>query len=499
MTASALWTSTEARAATGGDANCAWRATGVSIDSRTVQPGDLFVAIEGPNFDGHLFVADALARGAVAAMVSRRPGHVAADLTADLTADAPLLEVDDTLAGLQALGLAARARGNPKIVAVTGSVGKTGTKEALYLALSRGAPTHASKGNLNNHWGAPLSLARMPADSQYGVFELGMNHAGEIAPLSEIVQPHVAIITNVEPAHLEFFSSLSQIADAKAEIFAGLRPGGIAILNRDNAHFDHLAAAAKAARVGRVISFGAHDAADARLIGLAQHPTCNCISADIDGQAVTYKVGAPGRHWAINSLAVLAAVRALDADLGLAALAMAEVAPPKGRGERHWIEFGDGRLLVIDESYNASPVAMAAAIETLGAAEINANGDFGGKFGGRRIAVLGDMLEMGPTAPQLHAALAPALEAAGVDQVLACGPHMAGLFDALPKHMRGSHAATSAELLPAVMALVRAGDTVLVKGSLGLDMAPIVAALCGLGPEFYVNGSNGPNSSVVGG
>jgi UDP-N-acetylmuramoyl-tripeptide--D-alanyl-D-alanine ligase len=233
------------------------------------------------------------------------------------------------------------------------------------------------------------------------------------------------------------------------------------------------------------------------LIGLAQHPTCNCISADIDGQAVTYKVGAPGRHWAINSLAVLAAVRALDADLGLAALAMAEVAPPKGRGERHWIEVGDGSLLVIDESYNASPVAMAAAIETLGAVEINANGEFGEDFGGRRIAVLGDMLEMGPTAPQLHAALAPALEAAAVDQVLACGPQMAHLFKALPKHMRGAHTTTSAELLPAVMALVKAGDTVLVKGSLGLNMAPIVTALRGLGPEFNVNGANGANSSAA--
>ncbi len=466
MTAAILWRAAEAAAAVNAEADGNWDATGVSIDSRTVQAGDLFVAIQGPNFDGHRFVADALARGAVAAMVSEPPS--------DIAADAPLLMVPDTLAGLEALGRAARARGSARIVAVTGSVGKTGTKEALAQALARGAPTHASKGNLNNHWGAPLSLARMPSTTAFGVFELGMNHSGEIGPLSRMVRPNVAIITNVEPVHLEFFSSLSEIADAKAEIFAGLEPDGVAILNRDNAHFGHLAAAAKAAGVGRVISFGAHEDADARLIGLAQHPTCNCISADIDGQAVTYKVGAPGRHWAINSLAVLAAVRALDADLGLAALTLAEVSPPKGRGERHRIEIGDGSLLIIDESYNASPVAMTAALETLGAVEVEPLG--------RRIAVLGDMLELGATAPELHAGLAPALEAAGVDLVLACGPHMARLFEALPKHRRGAYEATSAQLLPRVEATVRAGDTVLVKGSLGLDMAPIVQALRGLGP-----------------
>ena len=465
MTAAALWQTAEAAVACDGQYNGDWQADGVSIDSRTVRAGDLFVAIQGPNFDGHGFVADALARGAAAAMVSRE--------IEGLDPAAPLLRVGDTLAGLEALGRAARERSGARITAVTGSVGKTGTKQALYQALARSAPTHASIGNLNNHWGAPLSLARMPAHSRYGVFELGMNHAGEIAPLSCMVRPHVAIITNVEPVHLEFFSSLSQIADAKAEIFEGLEPGGVAILNRDNAHYDHLKRAAEAAGVGRIISFGAHEDAQARLIGLAQHATCNCISADINGQAVTYKVGAPGRHWAINSLAVLAAVRALDADLGLAALAMAEVAAPKGRGERNRIAFDDGDLLIIDESYNASPIAMAAAIETLGAVEVAAPG--------RRIAVLGDMLELGETAPALHAALAPALADAGVDQVFACGPHMAELFDTLPKHMRGAHEAASKTLLTKVTASVRPGDTVLVKGSLGLNMAPIVQALLALG------------------
>ena len=469
MTAPILWQAADAISATNGQGETSWQATGVSIDSRTVQPGDLFVAIQGPNFDGHRFVADALARGAVAAMVSELP--------ASLTSEAPLLLVDDTLKGLEALGRAARARSAAKIVAVTGSVGKTGTKEALSLALGRGAPTHASIGNLNNHWGAPLSLARMPVEAAYGVFELGMNHGGEIAPLSRMVRPHVVIITNVEPVHLEFFSSLSQIADAKAEIFEGLEADGVAILNWDNAHFDYLEAAASSAGVGRVISFGTHEGADARLIGLAQHPDCNCISADIDGQAVTYKVGALGRHWAINSLAVLAAVRALGADIGLAALAMAEVTAPKGRGARHRIELTDGSLLIIDESYNASPVAMRAAIETLGAVAPLSN-----ISPGRRIAVLGDMLEMGAAAPELHTDLAPILRAAGIDQVWACGPLMAQLFEALPIHMRGGYETTSAALLGKVTAMVRPGDTVLVKGSLGLDMAPIVQALRDLGP-----------------
>jgi len=479
MNAPTLWQADDAAAATKGQTATDWRANGVSIDSRSVQPGDLFVAIQGPNFDGHRFVADALSRGAAAAMVSRRPDG--------LGKDAPLLLVDDTLAGLEALGRAARQRSAAKIVAVTGSVGKTGTKEALFQALERSASTHASAGNLNNHWGAPLSLARMPSHSQYGVFELGMNHAGEIAPLSQLVRPHVAIITNVEPVHLEFFSSLSQIADAKAEIFEGLEPAGIAILNRDSAHFDHLAAAAKAAGVGRVVSFGAHKDAQARLIGLAQHPTCNCISADIDGQAVTYKVGAPGRHWAINSLAVLAAVRALGADLGLAALAMADVTAPKGRGERHVIAYDEGTLLVIDESYNASPIAMNAAIQTLGAGAEDTKG--------RRIAVMGDMLELGPTSPDLHAALAPTLVEAKVDRVFACGPQMARLIDALPQHMRGKHAETSPELLAAVMAAVQPGDTILIKGSLGMAMAPIVQALCGLGEDLSAADTNAANGN----
>jgi len=473
MNAPTLWSVAEAAAATNGHGQGNWQVSGVSTDSRTVQQGDLFVAIQGPKFNGHRFAADALERGAAAVMVHEQPN--------DLAPDAPVLMVANTMAGLEALGVAARTRTAAKIAAVTGSVGKTGTKEALLRVLASVAPTHASQGNLNNHWGVPLSLSRMPADSVYGVFELGMNHAGEITPLSQMVRPHVAIITNVELVHLEFFASLCKIADAKAEVFAGLQPGGIAILNRDDTYFTHLETAAKAAGAGRIISFGAHEAAEVRLIELAQHPTCNCIFADIDGQAVTYKIGAPGRHWAINSLAVLAAVRALSADLGLAALAMADVSPTGGRGARHRVDYGDGSILIIDESYNASPVAVAAAIETLGAVEPARLG--------RRIAVLGDMLEMGPASPDLHADLAPALVSAGADLVFACGPWMANLFEALPGHMRGRYESTSADLLPRVIAAVQAGDTVLVKGSLGIGMAPIVRALLELGPDSNANTS----------
>ncbi|MDP6566346.1 MAG: UDP-N-acetylmuramoylalanyl-D-glutamyl-2,6-diaminopimelate--D-alanyl-D-alanine ligase [Alphaproteobacteria bacterium] len=465
MSDRALWPAEVAAAATNGRTGADWRASGVSIDSRSVGPGDLFVAIEGPNFDGHVFVAEALAKGAAAAMVARRPDG--------LEPGAPLLEVADTLAGLEALGRAARQRCDARIVAVTGSVGKTGTKEALRMALARDGATHASEGNLNNHWGAPLSLARMPADSRYGVFELGMSDAGEIEPLSRMVRPHVAIITNVEPVHLEFFASVAAIADAKAEIFLGLEPGGIAILNHDNQHYTRLRQMAEAVGAARIISFGSHEAAAARLIGLAEHPTCNCISADIDGQAVTYKVGAPGRHWAINSLAVLAAVRAVGGDLGLAALAMAEIAPAKGRGRRHLVELPDGILQLIDESYNASPIATRAAIEMLGASQPGP--------GGRRIAVLGDMLELGDAAPDLHAGLAEHLQAARVDQVFVCGANMKHLRAALPRHMRAAREEGAEELLPRVLAAVRPGDVVLVKGSLGMAMAPIVEALRHLG------------------
>ena len=457
----ALWTAAEAQAATGGRNSTDWVASGISIDSRTIAFGDLFVALKGPNFDGHDYVAAALAAGAVAAMVSQVPQGV--------PAGAGVLQVADTLEGLRALAAAARQRSGAKIIAVTGSVGKTGTKEALKLVLAEQGETHASTGSLNNHWGVPLSLARLPRDAAYGVFEIGMNHAGEIAPLVRLVRPQVTIITTVEAAHLAYFASLEAIAEAKAEIFLGLERGGTAILNRDNPQFALLAKRAAAAGADRILSFGQDPAADARLTNVALHPTCSCISAEICGQAITYKIGSPGRHWVMNSLAVLTAVQAVGADLGLAGLRLAEMTPPPGRGQRHRIGFRTGAIDLIDDSYNASPVSMRAAFAVLG-------GALTGKRG-RRVAVLGDMLELGPDAARLHAELAADLLAAKTDLVFTAGPNMQALHDALPQKNRGAHVAESAALVEPLLRTLQSGDVVLVKGSYGSRMRVIVDAL----------------------
>jgi UDP-N-acetylmuramoyl-tripeptide--D-alanyl-D-alanine ligase len=434
---------------------------GVSIDSRTVKKGDLFVALAGPNFDGHDFIQEAIASGAAAAVASRRP--------AALSAEAPLLMVSDTMAALEALGRAARSRSAARFAAVTGSVGKTGTKEALRLVLSTDGPTAASEGNLNNQWGAPLSLARMPRDAHYGVFELGMNHAGEIAPLSRLVRPHVAVITTVEPAHLEFFASVEAIADAKAEIFLGLEAGGAAVLNRDSPQFDRLARAARDAKVGRIVSFGEHAGADARLVDCALQPDSSTVHARILGHDVTYKLGAPGRHLVMNSLAVLAAAEIAGADLALAVLALAGLQPAAGRGTRITLEWPDGKALLIDESYNANPASMRAALALLGQADVGPRG--------RRIAVLGDMLELGPQGAALHAALAENIVEDDIDLVYCCGPLMRALWEALPSGRRGGYAEASAALEPQVLAALQPGDTLMVKGSNGSRMGPIVKAL----------------------
>jgi UDP-N-acetylmuramoyl-tripeptide--D-alanyl-D-alanine ligase len=458
-----LWTSAEAVRATGGQAmGAAWQATGVSIDSRTCQPGDLFIALAGPNFDGHDFIAAAFAKGAVAAMVHRtRP---------DLAADKPLLMVEDTLAALGRLGLAGRARSHARFLGVTGSVGKTGTKEALRLVLSTQAECFATSGSLNNHWGVPLSLARLAPNAEIGVFELGMNHAGELGPLARMVRPEIAIITTIEAVHLEFFASIEAVADAKAEIFEGMGAGGVAILNRDNGQFERLAAAAGRHAISRIIGFGEHPGAEARLIDCRLEAVASRVSADILGRRIDYRLGAPGRHWVQNSLAVLAAVAALGLDLGLAAGALGSLSPPKGRGQRRRVALPTGGgFELIDESYNASPAAVRAALAVLAKAEPGSSG--------RRLAILGDMRELGPQGPRLHAELAEAVLKANVDLVLTCGPLMEGLAAALPRARRGTHAPDSLSLIPAVLAAVRAGDVVLVKGSLGTRMAPIVEAL----------------------
>jgi UDP-N-acetylmuramoyl-tripeptide--D-alanyl-D-alanine ligase len=480
---SALWTASAAATATGGAARGNWTATGVSIDSRTVEEGDLFVAIRGPNTDGHLHVKDALAGGAAAAMV-------ASDWAEDQTAaDMPLLIVADTDEGLNALGRAARERGRARVVAITGSVGKTSTKEALARVLSQQAPTTATVGNLNNQWGLPLSLARMPAESIYGVFELGMNHPGELAPLSRLLHPNVALITNVESVHLEFFVSEEAIADAKGEIFAGLGTGGAAILNADNRHFERLKRLAREVGIGRVFSFGASPGADFHLIDWRIEDGGNRVEAALAGRRILFRTGGAGRHWALIGVSVLGVAWLLGANLDAAAAALADIYPPKGRGLRHRVRLaGGGVITVIDESYNASPASMRAAIAVLGATPANG--------GSRRIAVLGDMLELGDDSAQLHAGLAPDLEAASVDLLFACGPDMAGLSAAVPAPMDALHSDTSDGLIGLLTETVRAGDVVTVKGSLGSRMAPVVEALLGLDAD---NGASSQRPCAAGG
>ncbi len=442
--------------------------TGISIDSRTLTPGEAYFAIKGDVHDGHDFVEAALKNGAALAVV-------AASHADKFSADARLLIVDDVLAGLVDLGRASRARLGAKVIAVTGSVGKTSTKEALRAVLGAQGETHASVASFNNHWGVPLTLARCPASVRFAVFEIGMNHAGEIEPLVKMVRPHVAIITTVEPVHLEFFSGIEAIADAKAEIFSGVEPGGAAVLNRDNAQFARLSKNAKAAKIKRIVSFGSDEKADARLIDLSLHADCSAVHADILGQDITYKIGMPGRHMVMNSLAVLAAASLAGADLALSALALAQLAPATGRGVRQQLDLTDGSATLIDESYNANPASMAAAITVLGQATVGPRG--------RRIAVLGDMLELGVAGPDLHRGLNEAIKANGIDTVFCCGPLMRNLWEALPSTKKGGYADSSAALEQQIISAIGAGDAIMVKGSLGSRMKLIVTALQKRFPE----------------
>ncbi len=462
---SALWTISDMAAAMRADKSGALQGdvTGISIDSRSIAKGEAFFAIQGDNRDGHDFVETALKNGAGVAVVARKR-------KVQFTPDAPLLEVDDVLEGLRDLARASRTRlTEAKVIGVTGSVGKTGTKDALRLALGADGETYASVASYNNHWGVPLSLARCPASVKYAVFEIGMNHTGEITPLTKLVRPHVAIVTTVEPVHLEYFGSLDKIADAKAEIFEGIEPGGAAVLNRDNGQFARLESAAKAAKVARIVSFGEDAKADARLLRHSLQPDSSTVEACILGQDVTYKLGAPGKHLIINSLGVLAAVALVGADLALAALALDGLKPATGRGARVTLKTPSGSALLIDESYNANPASMRAAIALLGQAPVGPRG--------RRIAVLGDMLELGSQGDDLHRGLAAPIEAANVDLVYCSGPQMHALWEALPSGRRGGYAGTAAELEPAVLDAIRDGDAVMVKGSLGSKMGPIVKAL----------------------
>jgi UDP-N-acetylmuramoyl-tripeptide--D-alanyl-D-alanine ligase len=441
---------------------------GVSIDSRTVAPKDIFVAIKGDTMDGHDFVAQAIAKGAGIALVSK--------LDPAWPQDLPLLVVrDDPLAALERLGKAARARSHARVIAVTGSVGKTSTKEMLRVALSASAETHASAASFNNHWGVPLTLSRFPTTAGFGVFEIGMNHGGEITPLVGMVQPHISIVTAVAASHLGHFNSLDEIATAKAEIFSGVVPGGHAIINRDSQYFDHLSGVAKGHGIKSIVGFGRHPDAEIRLEGLALRPDCCCITAIIFGEKVTYKLGMPGEHMALNSLAVLATAKLAGADLARAALALSDAKPAKGRGGQIKLALPEGEVLLLDESYNANPASVAAALALLANMKTGKNG--------RRIAVLGDMLELGQFGEDLHRGVAREIEHHRIDRVYAAGPLMKHMWDALPAGQRRLHAATSAELVDGLKKDLRAGDCVMVKGSLGSKMGPVVEALKAKWPQ----------------
>jgi len=442
-----LWNSADAQSATLGKASARFAVNGFSIDTRTLKEGDLFVALKGDNRDGHDYVGAAFAAKAGAALVSRALDGVAG----------PLLTVADTQRGLEDLARAARARSNAKILAITGSAGKTTTKEILRYALNGLGRTHVSAASYNNHWGVPLSLAGLPQESEYGVFEIGMNHAGEIRNLVSFVRPHGAMITTIAPAHLEFLGSCEAIADAKSEIFEGLLPGGFALIPADNIYADRLAARAAQVKVSRIVRFG--KSGEARLLSFTPDGDGMRVRCDILGRMVDCLVGAPGAHIAGNVVGALAAVALLEGDVLNAAAGLKNFTALKGRGAR----FTAGDITVIDESYNANPASMAAALALLGAAN------------GRKIAVLGDMLEMG--AGDHHAALAAPIEQAGTDLVFAAGREMKMLWDRLPSKRRGGYAENSAALAPQLLTALKPGDTVLVKGSNGAKMSVIVEAL----------------------
>jgi UDP-N-acetylmuramoyl-tripeptide--D-alanyl-D-alanine ligase len=451
---STLWTSDEIAAATGGTASASFDVTGITFDSREVGLGDLFLALKGETTDGHRFLDQAFAQGSAGAVVSEQTAH-------------PHVMVADTTAALDALGVAARARMQGKVIGVTGSVGKTGTKEALFAALDRVEPgcAHRSVKSYNNHTGVPLSLARMPREARFGVFEMGMNHAGELAQLTRLVRPHVALVTTIAPAHMGFFTSEEAIADAKSEIFEGLEPGGTAIIPFDSPHRDRLIAAATP-HAGRIVTFGLNDGADFRAVERMRTRTGGTfVTARFDARELSFTISQPGEHWVSNAMAILAAVDAAGGDLELAGLALAEMGGLPGRGARFMAELPGGEALVIDESYNANPSSMRATLAVL-AHEPR-----------RKIALLGEMRELGEHSDAFHAALAEPIEAAGVDYAILVGEAMGALANALEGRIDFVHvpdAATARERLNAVLA---PGDAVLVKGSNGVRLSGVVTAL----------------------
>jgi UDP-N-acetylmuramoyl-tripeptide--D-alanyl-D-alanine ligase len=437
--------------------------TGISIDSRSIGAGEAFFAIKGDRVDGHDYASIAVANGAALLVVSEGKLPALGRLTV------PMIVVEDVLAALVKLGAAARARTSAKIVAVTGSVGKTTTKEMLRQVLTPSGRVHAAVASFNNHWGVPVTLARMPADTEFGIFEIGMNHAGEITPLVQLVRPHVAVITNIAAAHLGNFKSLEEIAAAKAEIFDGLEVGSTALINRDSKQFGFLEKAAVAAGVTDIRSFGQHSKADYRLSDFEGAPESSTILATLKGETVEVHIGAPGRHIAENATAALGVVSILGADMGEAILSLSEMKAVKGRGQRHRLSIGTGSFALIDESYNANPASMRAAIAILAAAQPQGQG--------RRIAVLGDMLEMGEFSTKVHEELVGPLLASGIEHVWLSGEQMAALRDALPDSVAVEYRATTAEMAEFAASAVQPGDVLMVKSSLGIGFGKIIAAL----------------------
>lgn len=444
-----LWNSQTVDDITGGTSSEAWKCTGISIDTRLMEKGDLFVPLKGEAGDGHLFLEEAARKGAAAAFVSET-----------MDASLPVIRVENTLQALEKIGIAGRERCAATRIAVTGSVGKTSTKDMLKWVFKDQGHTHGSVSSYNNLWGVPLTLARMPHDTQFGIFEVGMNHPGEIRPLTLMIKPHIAIITSVVECHIEFFESEQDIARAKAEIFEGMAVGSPVILNIDNAHFDLLSTLARSYGL-KVFSFGKENKADFRLLSWEGGSENSSVCAEIGGEQISYTLPVPGIHWVLNSLSVLGAVFLVGADVKKAAQSLATVEAPSGRGKRY-----KGRFTVIDESYNANPTSMRMALDVLG------------KSGeGRKIAVLGDMREMGEIARLRHEELLDSLLENNIDLVFCCGPHMAFLYERLPHAIKGGYAETSLELIPLVLETVETGDMISVKASLGTRVKPIVDAL----------------------
>ncbi len=460
-----LWTKDELIAAMGariiGDVPAG--INGISIDSRTTASGEAFFAIKGDRFDGHDFITAAMVSGAAVCVVAEGKIPALGKVTA------PLIVVDDVLAGLERLALAARARSKAKIIAVTGSAGKTTTKEALRHCLSVCGKVHASAASFNNHWGVPLTMAKMPADTEYGVFEVGMNHAGEIRHLIKFVQPHAAIITIIAAAHLGFFKNLDEIADAKAEIFEGIVTGGTAIINRDDARFRNLEHAAKLAGVTHIYGFGEHARARFKLVSCDLQPGHSDIVMRIDGNDMPVRIGAPGRHIVQNTLAVIGAAQTVGAELSKVIAALATLGAEKGRGQQHVLSVRGGTFVLIDESYNANPASMRAALGLLASQKLSGKG--------RRIAVLGDMLELGRFSARMHKELAEPIAAAKVDKVFLAGPEIKLLSEALPVELAAEHRQSVAELTESLAGFVRAGDVIMVKSSNGIGFSKLVGEM----------------------